>query len=564
MPTLRVPPVKEIEGLGSGLWELRWFGPVVRNPDVPSEPRILVHFSSVVPGLAPHLQPPSRECRIGVGQLPFLLIGSRWQDGQMKSRCSPRLPLVKLKVDTTSAEAILTGAKDNDHYVIPRTHFQLGSHIHARSWCVAIANGADPYSVLIPAPEVIRFYYATSSVLARALFAGAFFADNVQWLLNPKSYFDRNGRVAAVRLRMKVPNADAPTIARILMDDQAAEGARMIHRSLQMPGEGESRFPGTCMPFLGTSTLKCHALPLRSTPNGPDRHLVLQIVSCDGPFPFDRLIRSRDNAGNKVEATWSPDSPRAPAWLKKGTQEIERLTKLQSRSEPVKGASAQQIEIAEDRFLALHDTIIAEDLPTFNRYRSAAALSIEEGFATSMGTGDGTWGRSSVRPALVKLDSPKSRRPTLGPGETLMREIAHSLNEMEGYFAQMRPSFESGSYVPEDPAKGPRQWAYRDPDAGILRYFYCLDIGFEDRWYIALDADRRPRNDAHCLQLICRQDGQRLSDDDVLLLVARLTVARWIADGVPKDEHIRMRPMSHKSPTGREFAYRIARAIPAL
>jgi hypothetical protein len=145
-----------------------------------------------------------------------------------------------------------------------------------------------------------------------------------------------------------------------------------------------------------------------------------------------------------------------------------------------------------------------------------------------------------------------------------MREITHSLNEMEGYFAQMRPSFESGSYVPEDPAKGPRQWAYRDPDAGILRYFYCLDIGYEDRWYIALDADRRPRNDAHCLQLICRQDGRRLSDDDVLLLVARLTLARWIADGVPKDENIRMRPMSHKSPTGREFAYRIARAIRAF
>ena len=118
--------------------------------------------------------------------------------------------------------------------------------------------------------------------------------------------------------------------------------------------------------------------------------------------------------------------------------------------------------------------------------------------------------------------------------------------------------------MPEDPAKGPRQWAYRDPDAGILRYFDCLDIGFEDRVVHALDADRRPRNDAHCLQLIGRQDGRRLSDDDVLLLVARLTVARWIADGVPKDEHIRIRPMSHKSPTGREFAYRIARAIRAF
>ena len=221
----------------------------------------------------------------------------------MKSRCSPRLPLVKLKVDTTSAESIHTGAKDNDHYVIPRAQFQLGLHIHARSWCVAIANGADPYSVLIPTPRRICFYYATSSVLARAPFAGAFFADNVQWLLNPKSYFDRNGRVAAVRLRMKVPNADAPTIARILMDDQAAEGARMIHRTLQMPGEGESRFPG----HLHAVSWHQHAavrkrLPLRSTPNGPDRHLVLQIVSCDGPFPFDRLIRSRDNAGNQVEA----------------------------------------------------------------------------------------------------------------------------------------------------------------------------------------------------------------------------------------------------------------------
>jgi hypothetical protein len=363
---------------------------------------------------------------------------------------------------------------------------------------------------------------------------------------------------------MKVPNADAPTIARILMDDQAAEGARMIYRTLQMPGEGESRFPDTCLPFRGASTLKCYALALRSNPNGPVRHLVLQIVSCDGPFPVDHLIRSRDNSGHQVEEMWSPDAPRAPAWLKKGTEEFERQMMLQSKSEPVKGASAQQIEIADDRFLALHDVKIAEDLPAFNRYRSATSLSIEEGFATSLGTGDGTWSRSSVRPALVKLDSPKSRRPTLGPGETLMGEIAHSLNEMEGYFAQLRPSFEPGSHVPADPAKGPRQWAYRDPGAGALRYFYCLDIRFEDRWFIALDADRRPRNDAHCLQLICRKDGRQLFDDEVLLLVARLTAARWIADGVPKDEHVLMRPMSHKSPTGREFAYRIAGAIRAL
>lgn len=564
MPTLRVPPVKEIEGLGTGLWELRWFGPVIRNAEVPSEPRILVHFSPVVTGIAPHLQAPSRDCRIGVGQLPFLLIGSQWQDGEMKSRCSLRLPLVSLKVDTTSAESVHTGVKTADHFVIPRTHFQLGSHIHARSWCIAIPRGSDPYSVLIPAPEVIRFYYATSSVMARALFAGAFFAENIQWLLNPKSYFDRKGRIAAVRLRMKVPNADAPTIARILMDDQASEGARMIHRSLQMPGEGESRFASTCLPFSGTSTLKCHALSYRSAPNGPDRHLVLQIVSCDGPFPFDRLIRSRDNSGNQVEGEWSADSPRAPAWLKKGTQDIETLLKLQSKSEPVKGASAQQIEIANDRFLALQDMKIADDLPTFNRYRSAAALSIEEGYAALLGTGDGTWGHSTVRPALVKLESPKTRRPTLGPGEVLMREIAENLSTIDGYFARMRPSFESGVCVPADPAKGPRQWAYRDPDASLLRYCYCLDIVCQHHWFVALDADRRPRNDAHCLQLIGRRNGQPLSDDDVLLLVARLTAARWIADGIPKDDQLRIRSMSHKSPTGKEFAYRIARATRAM
>ena len=41
----------------------------------------------------------------------------------MKSRISPRIPLVKLKVDSTSVESIHTGAKESDHYVIPRGQF---------------------------------------------------------------------------------------------------------------------------------------------------------------------------------------------------------------------------------------------------------------------------------------------------------------------------------------------------------------------------------------------------------------------------------------------------------
>jgi hypothetical protein len=41
-----------------------------------------------------------------------------------------------------------------------------------RTLLVAVEQDGDPYAVMIPTPEIIRFYYAPSTRLAQAIFWG--------------------------------------------------------------------------------------------------------------------------------------------------------------------------------------------------------------------------------------------------------------------------------------------------------------------------------------------------------------------------------------------------------
>jgi hypothetical protein len=158
------------------LWRIEWIGGVGYNTSVPSDPQIEIWLAQLPAGETNPLSARSRssqtkrKVRIAVGLLPYISIASVWQQ---------RRPVIKdlaasrhrLCIDTSLCRTVALAELAN---AIPRSSYLFGVSWPdvRRTLLVAVEQNGDPYAVMIPTLEVIRFYYARSTRLAQALFGG--------------------------------------------------------------------------------------------------------------------------------------------------------------------------------------------------------------------------------------------------------------------------------------------------------------------------------------------------------------------------------------------------------
>jgi hypothetical protein len=110
--------------------------------------------------------------RIAVGLLPYISIASVWQQ---------RRPVIKdlaasrhrLCIDTSLRRTVALAELAN---AIPRSSYLFGVSWPdvRRTLLVAVEQNGDPYAVMIPTLEIIRFYHTPSTRLAQALFWGEY------------------------------------------------------------------------------------------------------------------------------------------------------------------------------------------------------------------------------------------------------------------------------------------------------------------------------------------------------------------------------------------------------
>ena len=158
------------------LWRIEWIGGVGYNTSVPSDPQIEICLAQLPAGETNPLSARSRSSqtkrtvRIAVGLLPYISIASVWQQ---------RRPVIKdlaasrhrLCIDTSLRRTVALAELAN---AIPRSSYLFGVSWPdvRRTLLVAVEQNGDPYAVMIPTLEVIRFYCAPSTRLAQALFLG--------------------------------------------------------------------------------------------------------------------------------------------------------------------------------------------------------------------------------------------------------------------------------------------------------------------------------------------------------------------------------------------------------
>jgi hypothetical protein len=252
--------------------------------------------------------------KIGVGLLPYISITSVWQQ---------RRPVItdlaasrhRLCIDTSSCRTVELADLAN---TIPRTSYLFGASwpYVRRTLLVAMEQDGDPYAVMIPTPEIIRFYYAPSTRLAQVLFWGEY---NETFNADRSGVFEEG--TVRVHLRRWLEDQDDWTLARYMCSPVMQREAGRLFRGLQLfhlnstslISEPDQALP--CgFPFEGATTLQGIFLRLPGpTPHGPPRWLVLRIDRCSAP-PFDRVIVDRDN--NSAPGENADDENLTPAWAK--------------------------------------------------------------------------------------------------------------------------------------------------------------------------------------------------------------------------------------------------------
>ncbi|GAB4061535.1 hypothetical protein [Uliginosibacterium sediminicola] len=325
-------------------------GGIERDPEVATEYRLQVVLAKVKDDAkgAWHTenaieQDILRVEAIGVGQLPLLCMGSLWRDGKLEMLRSGVEQVFDLDIPPGLPNYYIATDKVGLAGLVPfRAHRLMGYGKNTK--CIVLPHNGDPAGIIIPAIELIRFYYVNSTRLSKAVFDGDF-------VHSPSSIYDPdytglNGKLAVVCRRQDVSGDDCWTIARILNSQAAFDGARRVNDSMMRDfANTQNANPESAFPFSGKTRIKALC---KKVGYAPARWLVLSLVSCSAPFPYEDLQVMADNDGRQANPdTDLPDPAKIPIVCpsKDSGQELEPL-RLQNVKEPDSKALPKRLELS--------------------------------------------------------------------------------------------------------------------------------------------------------------------------------------------------------------------------
>jgi hypothetical protein len=535
-------------------WRIEWIGGVGYNTSVPSDPQINVCLAQLPAGETNPLSARSRSSqtkrtvRIGVGLLPYIAIASVWQQ---------RRPVItdlaasrrQLCIDTSSCRTVALGDLVTGANGIPRSDYLFGASwpYVRRTLLMAAEQDGDPYAVLVPTAEIIRFYYAPSTRLAQALFWGEY---NQTFDAERSGAFEEG--VVRVHLRRWLEDQDAWTIARYICSPVMQREVSRLHKSLRLNrlnsasliSEPDQVLP--CgFPFEGPTTVQGIFLPLQGPNPGRPRWLILHLERCSGPFLFERVIVDRDN--NNAPGENAKNENLMPAWARTEDKsqcaaEKQAPDKFQSNEEPQRGLQPLRIGLIEDRFEYLSGKKLVKEEKIIQRYRFSPMKADANQMVTGLGTGAGTWGASNLQ--LTKLTTVQSREQKPRKAPVLPASMETFVQAIE-VLAEERPcevgligvgegdtSFGAhtlASFPTNDPRKGKRiAWAWIKKE-NRPRRVAIAEIRSGSKIAYALEIERT--NQEHAILVLARSDLQKIGAGELQAFLLMCAIRRgWASE----------------------------------
>lgn len=111
-----------------------------------------------------------RTIRIGVGQLPFVAIGSTWLNGHCQAvKAGKKVTFDELLITENTTQTVPSGHKQAGANIIPYKTYRTGKGFMAN---LVAVDAKRPFRILVPVMELIRFFYAVSTDMAHVVFSG--------------------------------------------------------------------------------------------------------------------------------------------------------------------------------------------------------------------------------------------------------------------------------------------------------------------------------------------------------------------------------------------------------
>lgn len=225
-----------------------------------------------------------------VGDLLKLKSGSVWKDGVcVWEPTQADSEVISLDLEKTPVTYKQLKDLNLDTHFIP--HYGTDMNM----WVACIEHKGDPEGIIVPAMELIRFYFANSSKFTHAIFNRG--AHDLNTLVNAKEcHYFASVKLARVMLRKDFRDEDGPIIARMFRDDNALKAARRVWDSMYEVHTKHPNYtffyPEAYFPFVGATKLSCFGKSVKSVEaNGVERwhKFVHTILGCTASFGFDIL-----------------------------------------------------------------------------------------------------------------------------------------------------------------------------------------------------------------------------------------------------------------------------------
>lgn len=549
-------------------WRLNWFGGIERDPEVATEYKLQVILTKVKDDATGDWhteeaveQDTLRMVPIGVGQLPLLRMSSLWRDGELVRLRSGIEQVFDLDIPPGLPNYFTATDKIGLSGLIPfRDHRLMGFGKNTK--CIVLSYNGDPAGIIIPAIELIRFYYANSTRLSKAIFDGDFI--HSPFSIYDPAYTGLDGRLAVVCRRQDVSDDDCWTIARILNSQAAFDGARRVNDSMMRDfANTKQANPESAFPFSGKTRVKA----LCKKVGYPARWLVLSLVSCSAPFPYEDLQVMADNDGRRANPeTDIPYDNKIPINRASNAEgEETKPLKLQSVKEPDKKALPKRLELPDDSFQALRGKKIKKQEKELCNYKAGQLKPIVTPEPGTNGTADGTHSADNVGKAELVRTQPDS----LPPSYELLVELVGELNACPGISARLLPLPDGPGLIKAKRTAPPgrRQWAYIDRHKAQIRHFMFVEIHTNRGYFYLVEIERRIKSpsDKYCAEIFFSQQNAPLSSKQIEVIRDSLSrqdgrlsemIALKVA-GVAK----RSKGFRHIDSTPKEYAERIVGAL---
>lgn len=573
--------------IDGSLWRIDWMAGIRKNPHAPSEHLITVFLTRLNTSTDPKsIDPLSNQslskshdlADIGVGLLPLVWIGSVWKNGYLVEK-NIEYSTGNFEVDTTFAKfcefSALTDKGDKKCRIIPAYEYPIGIEAWmriSRAPLIALPYKNDPNGLLIPAIEVIRFYYIYSSYSARSLFFGEYGK-----LLREPTSFDPDTKIVRAFLHWFCRESDAWMLARYEASPLMQMRATQIHEWVQIESINQSSFtPSHCafFPFDGRTKLTAAIKPIIGE-DGVKRFLAVRLKRCTASMPFtDVHLEIETKPTNPKEA-----EERKPIWGRIWPHGLEVAKKFDHGGEPDKRYFPISIEILEDRFAALDGKKLIVVKKISDKPKGKAVVLPPEEPKKGVGTSDGTYGENKTAKGNVRVDVTSQEDNSLKADiDSFIVALEYLRNketmtvtsipvaagyytyreETVSHFQQTRDEYRWTSIGTTYDDKGVK-WI-------VPRRLIVAEVRFDEKIGYAMEIERKPgKNETISVLILAKNDYARMTSEEFKNFIDLCVMRnRWPSREDTETRNYRRTPVAHQTLPDENLGARMAAAFLAI